>query len=48
MVGLKKKRSYTQKSHPEVVIPRDIAGERTKKKPNQNQKQKQKNKHTYS
>ena len=32
MVGLKKKRSHTQKSHPKVVNPRDIAGERTKKK----------------
>ena len=33
MVGLKKKnRSHTQKSHPKVVNPRDIAGERKKKK----------------
>ena len=31
MVGLKK-RSHTQKSHPKVVNPRDIAGERKKKK----------------
>ena len=31
MVGLKK-RSHTQKSHPKVVIPRDIAGERKEKK----------------
>ena len=31
MVGLKK-RSHTQKSHPQVVNPRDIAGERKKKK----------------
>ena len=31
MVGLKK-RSHTQKSHPKVVNPRDIAGERNKKK----------------
>ena len=30
MVGLKK-RSHTQKSHPKVVNPRDIAGERKKK-----------------
>ena len=29
---IKKKRSHTQKSHPKVVNPRDIAGERTKKK----------------
>ena len=31
MVGLKKKRSHTQTSHPKVVKPRDIAGERKKK-----------------
>ena len=31
MVGLKK-RSHMQKSHPKVVNPRDIAGERKKKK----------------
>ena len=31
MVGLKK-RSHTQKSHPKVMNPRDIAGERKKKK----------------
>ena len=31
MVGLKK-RSHTQKSHPKVVNPRDVAGERKKKK----------------
>ena len=31
MVGLKK-RSHTQKSHPKVVNPRDIGGERKKKK----------------
>ena len=31
MVGLKK-RSHTQKSHPKVVNPRDIAGERKKNK----------------
>ena len=31
MVGLKN-RSHTQKSHPKVVNPRDIAGERKKKK----------------
>ena len=31
--GWIKKRSHTQKSHPKVVIPRDIAGER-KKNPN--------------
>ena len=31
MVGLKK-RSHTQKSHPKVVNPRDIAGERKKKR----------------
>ena len=31
MVGLKK-RSHTQKSHPKVVNPRDIAGERHQKK----------------
>ena len=30
--GWIKKRSYTQKSHPKVVNPRDIAGERKKKK----------------
>ena len=30
MVGLKKKRSHMQKSHPKVVNPRDIAGERKK------------------
>ena len=28
----KKRRSRTQKSHPKVVNPRDIAGERKKKK----------------
>ena len=33
MVGLKKW-SHTQKSHPKVVNPRDIAGERQKKKKN--------------
>ena len=38
MVGLKK-RSHTQKSHPKVVNPRDIAGERQK----QTNKQQQKN-----
>ena len=31
MLGLKK-RSHTQNSHPKVVNPRDIAGERKKKK----------------
>ena len=31
MVGLKKQ-SHTQKSHPKVVNPRDIAGERKKNK----------------
>ena len=30
--GWIKKRSHTQKSHPKVVNPRDIAGERQKKK----------------
>ena len=30
--GWIKKRSHTQKSHPKVVNPRDIAGERKKKK----------------
>ena len=30
--GWNKKRSHTQKSHPKVVNPRDIAGERKKKK----------------
>ena len=39
MVGLKK-RSHTQKSHPKVVNPKDIAGERKKKKKeSRNQKQ---------
>ena len=38
MVGLKKKRSHTQKSHPKVVNPRDIAGERKKKKKKKNRK----------
>ena len=37
MVGLKK-RSHTQKSHPKVVNPRDIAGERKKKNKNKNKK----------
>ena len=32
--GWIKKRSHTQKSHPKVVNPRDIAGERKKKKKN--------------
>ena len=30
--GWIKKQSHTQKSHPKVVYPRDIAGERKKKK----------------
>ena len=51
MVGLKK-RSHTQKSHPKVVNPRDIAGERNpppppkKKQTTKKQKQKQTNKQT--
>ena len=32
--GWIKKRSHTQKSHPKVVNPRDIAGERKKNKQN--------------
>ena len=32
LYGWIKKRSHTQKSHPKVVNPRDIAGERQKKK----------------
>ena len=34
--GWIKKRSHTQKSHPKVVNPRDIAGERKKKKKKKN------------
>ena len=44
--GWIKKRSHTQKSHPKVVNPRDIAGERQKKKgkkPQKTNKAKQKN-----
>ena len=33
--GWIKKRSHTQNSHPKVVNPRDVAGERTKNKKNQ-------------
>ena len=40
MVGLKK-RSHTQKSHPKVVNPRDIAGERKKNKTKTKQQQQQ-------
>ena len=47
MVGLKKKtRSHTQKSHPKVVNPRDIAGERTKKNKQNKTKQNKKKKKT--
>ena len=41
--GWIKKRSHTQKSHPKVVNPRDIAGER-KKNPQTNKKQQQQQK----
>ena len=34
--GWIKKRSHTQKSHPKVVNPRDLAGERKKKKKKKN------------
>ena len=42
--GLIKKRSRTQKSHPKVVNPRDIAGERKKKKKKKKKTQKKKKK----
>ena len=42
MVGLKRKRSHTQKSHPKVVNPRDIAGERKKNKTKQKNPKKEK------
>ena len=32
MVGLKKKRSHTQKSHPKMVNPRDISRERRRRR----------------
>ena len=37
--GWIKKRSHTQKSHPKLVNPRDIAGERKKKKKKKNSSQ---------
>ena len=39
--GWIKKRSHTQKSHPKVVNPRDIAGERKKKKKKKKKKRKE-------
>ena len=41
MVGLKQNRSHTQKSHPKVVNPRDIAGEHQKNPKKQKQKKKE-------
>ena len=44
--GWIKKRSHTQKSHPKVVNPRDIAGERKKKKKEKKEERNQLNTRT--
>ena len=46
--GWIKKRSHTQKSHPKVVNPRDIAGERKKKTKTKQKKNNKKPKKTSS